>query len=92
MRLSMWATVDESREQIVGLYRRAWAPADASIEALTLDAIGHIPWWPRSDVTLHRVLVHMIAETHRHAGQADIVEQAVQSCRRVQRPTGISAG
>jgi hypothetical protein len=73
----MWATADESREQIVGFYRRAWAHADATIEALPLDAIGHIPWWRRSDVTLHRVLVHMIAETHRHAGQADIVRELI---------------
>ena len=73
----MWATAAESREQVVGLYRRAWAHADASIGALELDAIGHVPWWPpeRSEVTLHRVLVHMIAETNRHAGQADIVRE-----------------
>jgi len=73
----MWATADESPGQMVGLYRRAWAHADATIEALTLDAIGHIPWWRRSDVTLHRVLVHIIAETHRHAGQADIVRELI---------------
>jgi uncharacterized damage-inducible protein DinB len=73
----MWATADESREQIVGLYRRASAHADATIEALTLDAIGNIPWWRRSEVTLHRVLVHLIAETHRHAGQADILRELI---------------
>ncbi len=28
-------------------------------------------------VTLHTVLVHMIAETHRHAGQADIVRELI---------------
>jgi hypothetical protein len=28
-------------------------------------------------VTLHRVLVHMIAETHRHAGHSDIVRELV---------------
>jgi hypothetical protein len=73
----MWATADESREQIIGLYRRAWAHADATINALTLDTIGHVPWWRQSEVTLHRVLVHMIAETHRHAGQADIVRELI---------------
>src|SRR5919201_4095774 len=26
----MWATVEESRDQIVGLYERAWAHADAT--------------------------------------------------------------
>src|SRR6202050_1109702 len=75
----MWATADESREQIVGLYRRAWAHSDATIAALALDAIGHVPWWPpeRNEVTLHRILVHMIAETHRHAGHADIVRELI---------------
>jgi hypothetical protein len=73
----MWATAVESREQVVELYRRAWAHSDATIDALALDAIGHVSWWRRSDVTLHRVLVHMIAETHRHAGQADIVRELI---------------
>lgn len=75
----MWATADESREQIVGLYRRAWMHSDATIDALALDAIGRVPWWPddRSEVTLHRILVHMIAETNRHAGHADIVRELI---------------
>jgi len=75
----MWATPDESREQIIGLYRRAWAHSDATIGALDLDDIGHVPWWPedRREVTLHRILVHMIAETHRHTGQADIVRELI---------------
>ncbi len=75
----MWATADQSREQIVGLYRRAWTHSDATIDALALDAIGRVPWWPddRSEVTLHRILVHMIAETNRHAGHADIVRELI---------------
>ena len=73
------AIADESREQITGLYRRAWAHSDATIGALALDAIGHVPWWraDRSEVTLHKILVHMIAETDRHAGQADIVRELI---------------
>ena len=75
----LWATADESREQIVGLYRRAWAHSDATIEALALDAVGHVPWWSDDgrEVTLHRILVHMIAETNRHAGHADIVRELI---------------
>jgi hypothetical protein len=71
----MYATAEESRDQIVGLYRRAWAHADETIEMLGLDAIGHVPWWPaeQREVTLHRILVHVLAETSRHAGHADIV-------------------
>ena len=75
----MWATADESREQIVQLYKRSWAHADATIAALPLDAVGFVPWWQegRREVTLHRIAVHMIAETGRHAGHADIVRELI---------------
>ncbi len=75
----LWATAEESREQIVGLYQRAWVHSDATIDELTLDATGHVPWWPeaRREVTLHLILVHVIAETARHAGHADIVRELV---------------
>lgn len=75
----MWATADESRARIVGLYQRAWAHADATIEALALDATGRVPWWPegRNEVTLHRILIHVATETHRHAGHADIVRELI---------------
>ena len=75
----MWATADESRDYIVGWYRKAWAHADEIFDTLELDAIGHVPWWPgeHSEVNLHRILVHMIAETHRHAGQIDILRETI---------------
>jgi uncharacterized damage-inducible protein DinB len=75
----MWATAAESREDIVGLYRRAWAHTDATINALPLDAAGRVPWWrpERREVTVHQVLVHVIAETHRHAGHADVVRELI---------------
>jgi Protein of unknown function (DUF664) len=75
----MWAIAEESREQIVGLYRRAWIHADATIDAVALEATGEVPWWPpeRREPTLHRVLIHMIAETERHAGHADIVRELI---------------
>lgn len=75
----MWATADESRDDIVGLYHRAWAHSDATINALPLDAIGHVPHWPedRNEVTLHHIVIRMIGETHRHAGHADIVRELI---------------
>ena len=73
------ATADESREEIVGLYRRVAAHSDTVIEALPRDAVGHGPWWPAEydEVTLHWILVHTLAETHRDAGHADIVRELV---------------
>ncbi|MDI2127699.1 DinB family protein [Yinghuangia seranimata] len=75
----MWATPDESRADVVGLYRQVWAKADATIAELDLDARGVVPWWPpeRREVTLHRVLVHVISDLTRHAGHADIVRETV---------------
>lgn len=75
----MWAEPSESREEITSLYRRAWAHADATIDALPLDALGNVPWWPpeHREVSLHRVLVHMLAETNRHDGHADIVRELI---------------
>jgi hypothetical protein len=75
----MWATADESRDQLLGLYRRAWAHSDATIAALSLDAPGQVPWWPEGqrEVTLQHMLVRMVAETNRHAGHADIVRELI---------------
>jgi uncharacterized damage-inducible protein DinB len=83
----MWATQDESREAIVALYRRVWSHSDATIDALELDAIGHVPWWPadRSEVTLQLILVHVIAETNRHAGHADIVRELIDGAAGLRR-------
>jgi len=75
----MFAAPSESREFLTGLYRRAWAHSDATIEALPLDAVGHVPWWPadRNEVTLHHVMVRVATETARHAGHADIVRELI---------------
>lgn len=75
----MWATAGESRDYIVDLYVRGCAHADATIEATELDGLGRVPWWPedKSEVTLQRILLHMVAETDRHAGHADIVRELI---------------
>jgi hypothetical protein len=75
----MFAAPDESREFVTGLYRRAWAHSDATIETLDLDTVGRVPWWPaeRNELTLHHVLVRVIAETSQHAGHADIIRESV---------------
>lgn len=83
-----WVPADVTRAEVLGLAERAWAHSDATIEALPLDAVGHVPWWREGnrDVTLHRLLVHMVAETHRHAGHADILRETIDGA------AGLSAG
>jgi hypothetical protein len=73
----LWAAPDEARDDIVALYRSAWEFADTTITELPLETVGRVPWWGDEAVTLHRVLVHVTAETQRHAGHADIVRELI---------------
>jgi hypothetical protein len=71
----MWAAGHETRAGIIDRYQRACAHADATISALPIDAPGHVPWWPRPDVKLFNIMVHVLTETSRHAGHADILRE-----------------
>lgn len=75
----MWATASESRDDVVGLYRRVSVKADEVIEELGLDATGKVPWWPpeRSEVTLQQILVHVSYDLARHAGHADLIRELI---------------
>lgn len=71
----MWATEHESSADVVDRYRRICAHSDATIAALAVDAPGHVAWWPRPHVKLFNILVHVLNETNRHAGHADILRE-----------------
>lgn len=75
----MWATADESSDEILALYARACAHSDETVASLALDAPGHVPHWPaeRAGTTLGYLLVRMVAETAQHAGHAEIVRELV---------------
>ncbi|NJP93078.1 DinB family protein [Nonomuraea sp. FMUSA5-5] len=75
----LWAAQDETRDQIVGFYRRTWEHSDATIDALALDAPGHVPWWPEphAGTNLFAVMVHVLGESIRHAGHADILREGL---------------
>jgi len=75
----MWATASESSASLIELYRQVWKHSDETIDGLELDAPGLVPWWSEQskNTTLGRILVHMIAETQRHLGHADIVRELI---------------
>jgi uncharacterized damage-inducible protein DinB len=87
----LYATSRETRQELVDLYQAAWAHAADTFAALDLDAEGTVPWWSedRNPVTLHQILVHVVAETHRHAGHADILRETIdgQAGRRPDDPS-----
>ncbi|MGW0697307.1 DinB family protein [Streptomyces sp. NPDC002738] len=85
----LWVAEDETREQMIGLYRRVWEHADATIDELAIDAPGHVPWWPRPNVKLFNILVHMLTETNRHAGHADILREQLDGAVGVERSRGM---
>lgn len=75
----MWATAGESRAQILELHEYSAAHSDATIDALAWDDRGEVPWWApeRRSVSLQQILVHVVAETARHAGHADILRELI---------------
>jgi hypothetical protein len=75
----MWATADESRDYLLGLYRRAWQHSDESLETLTLDAPASVPWWPEEhrETTFGELVVRVVDETAHHAGHCDIVRELI---------------
>lgn len=75
----LWAAEGETRDQIIEFYRRTWEHSDATINKLPLDTPGLVPWWPdpHSNTNLFAVMVHVLGETNRHAGHADILREGV---------------
>ena len=72
----MWAWPEESIGSVRSFAERVWAHGEATIDALDLGAPAHVPWWgDDGDTTFARILVHVIAETARHVGHADILRE-----------------
>ncbi|GAA5105554.1 DinB family protein [Alloalcanivorax gelatiniphagus] len=74
-----WVPADIPASAVVELYRAVAAFSDETIAGLSLDAPGAVPWWPedRREVSLGRILVHVVADTTRHAGHADILREGI---------------
>jgi uncharacterized damage-inducible protein DinB len=72
-----YAREDETKDALIDLYRRVGTFADQTIEQLPLDAAGRVPWWQpaKQDVTLQRIIVHVLCDLARHAGHADILRE-----------------
>jgi uncharacterized damage-inducible protein DinB len=71
----MRARPDETTEEVLAFYGRARAASDKVIEELDLDQTGTA--WFGDAVSLRWVLIHMVEETARHAGHADIVRELI---------------
>ena len=75
----MWATADESSDDLIALYRRACEHGDKTIAELDLDSPASVAHWPeeRRHTTLDVLLIRMVSETAQHAGHADIIRELI---------------
>jgi len=68
-------TTDDTTADIVEFYKRAWRASDQVIDEIGLDDLGNA-WWGEQ-VSMRWVLIHMVEETARHAGHADILRELI---------------
>jgi hypothetical protein len=75
----MWATADQSREYLLGLYHRAWQHSDESLATISLDAPASVAWWPEDKraTTFGHLVSRVLAETAHHAGHCDILRETI---------------
>jgi uncharacterized damage-inducible protein DinB len=67
----------EDAASLAAMYRAACDSSDVVIAAMDLDATGPGP----DDYTLRWALTHLIAETNRHTGQADLLRELTDGAR-----------
>jgi uncharacterized damage-inducible protein DinB len=75
---------DETTQDILGFYARTRTASDRAIDELDLEATGTA--WFGEAVSMRWVLIHMVEETARHAGHADIVRELIDGMTGDHRP------
>jgi uncharacterized damage-inducible protein DinB len=75
---------EETTEEVLAFYGRARAAADRAIDELEVEDTGTA--WFGEAVTLRWVLIHMVEETARHAGHADIIRELIDGMAGDHRP------
>jgi uncharacterized damage-inducible protein DinB len=75
---------EETTADVLAFYARARATADRVIDELELEETGTA--WFGDPVTLRWVLIHMVEETARHAGHADILRELIDGMTGDHRP------
>jgi hypothetical protein len=74
----------ETTADVLAFYGRARAAADRAIDEVGLEETGTA--WFGEPVTMRWVLIHMVEETARHAGHADILRELIDGMTGDHRP------
>jgi uncharacterized damage-inducible protein DinB len=75
----MWATADESRAYITGLYQRACEHSDWVLDKVGTNAVATVPWWPEPsrETTSGALLARVLKDTAMHAGQLQVLRELI---------------
>lgn len=68
-------------DRLVDEYRQQCAISDGIIDHLTLDSVGLNRDFRVGEATLRWVMFHMIEETARHAGHADVIRELLDGSK-----------
>ena len=68
---------DENTEELATRYRVMWARCNEIARTASLDEHRRRADRPETDLTVRWILVHMLEETARHAGHADILRELI---------------
>ncbi|MHA4817517.1 DinB family protein [Streptomyces aculeolatus] len=72
-----WFTDGATLAQVLADYEAQCVRSDEIIAGASLDDVARHPGFPRSQGNLRWILTHLIEETARHAGHADIVRELI---------------
>jgi Protein of unknown function (DUF664) len=81
---------DETTEQIVDFYKRAWAAANEALDEVDLETVGDA--WDGGRVSMRWVAIHMVEENARHAGHMDIVRELIDGATGDHNRSDVRAG
>jgi uncharacterized damage-inducible protein DinB len=72
------SAVDDDLDALLGLYAQACARSRAAVDAVgDLDAMCKLPNRRGEYFSMRWILLHMIEETARHAGHADLIRESI---------------
>ncbi|MGJ0184057.1 DinB family protein [Corynebacterium glyciniphilum] len=75
--IDLYLAPDETVDDIIAFYRRVWEFSNETLSRRPVSDVGTVPHWPadRRRKSLGEIATHVIAETARHAGHADILRE-----------------
>lgn len=76
-----WRTDSVTLRQALAAYEAQCARSDEIVAAACLDDVGRHPGYRSAKASLRWMLIHLVEETGRHAGHADIVRELLDGTK-----------